>query len=514
MKRYSKILSLLLTTVMAMGLMAGCGNETSDGSGAAAESAASAETAVETSADAGGSGDYDFYIFNTKGENADALQAAVDTYSVQTGQTVKVFSLGSGTDSSELLRSELASSKMPTIFCCMNQVGLVEFTEGGYAMDLSEAANADFKSLVADIPENLLLRDDNGSYGIPFNIEGYGYIVDTKMLAALFGEDKVDTFLGAYKTATYDEFEAMVLAATDYIKNDALGTVTLSGQNFTFLEKNGISEKLQGVFSMAGSQTWTYGDHLINVAVDGAFEDAGAAKDATAEQVDAAKAMFEAYAQVLDLKSSNATIERGPELINTTTSGYDASVQNFADGKALFLKQGNWAYTNIIGFNAEIGESLTFLPIKLPVTDDMIQADGLTADYMNQSIPVFVPNYYLINKKATDAEREAAEQFLVWLNTTEQGQKFVLEDMAFIPYNADPAVTSAGYSLGDSILEYVAAGKTLTNAYAGCPDSWTGDTVGNYVMENYLNQAEWPENAYEDIADYAISTWKEMAGLN
>jgi hypothetical protein len=32
-------------------------------------------------------------------------------------------------------------------------------------------------------------------------------------------------------------------------------------------------------------------------------------------------------------------------------------------------------------------------------------------------------------------------------------------------------------------------------------------------MENYLNKAEWPENAYEDIADYAISTWKEMGSL-
>ena len=85
--------------------------------------------------------------------------------------------------------------------------------------------------------------------------------------------------------------------------------------------------------------------------------------------------------------------------------------------------------------------------------------------------------------------------------------------MSFIPYNADPATTSAGYSLGDSIISYMAADKTLTNAYAGAPKGWATDNFGLQMMENYVNTAEWPETAYSDIADYAISSWAEMAGL-
>ena len=46
--------------------------------------------------------DYDFYFFNIKGEDADAMQAAVDAYKEETGVTIKLFTLGSGTDSSEL----------------------------------------------------------------------------------------------------------------------------------------------------------------------------------------------------------------------------------------------------------------------------------------------------------------------------------------------------------------------------------------------------------------------------
>jgi len=150
----------------------------------------------------------------------------------------------------------------------------------------------------------------------------------------------------------------------------------------------------------------------------------------------------------------------------------------------------------------------------MPITDDMVQVSGLTAEHLNGSIPVFVPNYYVINKKTTDTQKEAAEKFLVWLNTSEEGQQFVVENMAFIPFNADPSVTSAGYSLGDSILQYVKEGNTLTNAYVGCPNSWAGDTVGAYIMENYMNTEQWPADAYDKISDYAISSWKEMAGLN
>lgn len=85
--------------------------------------------------------------------------------------------------------------------------------------------------------------------------------------------------------------------------------------------------------------------------------------------------------------------------------------------------------------------------------------------------------------------------------------------MAFIPYNADPSKTSAGYSLGDSIISYMSEDKTLTNAYAGAPVGWATENFGLHMMENYLNTAKWSETAYGDIADYAISSWSEMAGL-
>ena len=492
MKKLIKVLSLLLIAVLLVPLASACGNNAS-------------------------SRGYDFYIFNTKGENADALQAAVDAYEKQTGLTIKVFSLGSGTDSSETLRADMNSKNKPAIFSVMNIEELAEWKEGGFVLDLNNATEASFKALHDAIPENLrLTTNGTDSYGVPYNVEGYGYIADKKVIGALFGESNVDSFIADFKTASYDEFEAMVFGLDTFIKDGTSTTVTLSGKSYALAsEKNDIAKKLNGVFAVAGSEKWTYGDHLINIAIDTVFANPAAAAAATDAQVDTLRNPLIAYAKVLDLKSSHAAgangpLERGAEYINSTTSNYDAEVQNFADGKAVFVKQGNWVYTNLQKANASVVEQLTFLPIKMPFADSDIKAEGLTADKINSSIPVFVPNYYAINAKVTDEEKKMAQDFLVWLNTSEAGKKFIIEDMAFIPYNADPATTTLPNTLGQSILEYIKSGNTITNAYAGAPRSWSGDTVGLKIMEDYLTKKDWTQKDYEDIADYAIAKWKEM----
>ena len=73
-------------------------------------------------------------------------------------------------------------------------------------MDLTTAdLLPEFKALADDLDPGLrLTMDGQDSYGIPYNVEGYGYIVDKEMIAALVGEDNVDSFIEKYKTATYD----------------------------------------------------------------------------------------------------------------------------------------------------------------------------------------------------------------------------------------------------------------------------------------------------------------------
>ena len=143
-----KWLSLALAGMLAVSALAGCGSSSSSTGSTDSADAASTST---------GSGDYDLYIFNTKGENADAMAAAAEAFGEEKGVTVKVFSLGSGVNSDDTLRTEMNSKNKPAIFSCMNAETLVEWTEGGFAMDLSKATNEEFKQLVADIPESFNL---------------------------------------------------------------------------------------------------------------------------------------------------------------------------------------------------------------------------------------------------------------------------------------------------------------------------------------------------------------------
>lgn len=463
-----------------------------------------------------GSG-YDLYIFNGKGESAAALDKAAKKFTEETGKKVKTFSLGSGTSSIDTLRAEMNSKNQPTIFSIVNLQELKEWEEGGYVLDFSTLPDSEFKTLTDKIPYNMRLTSDGvTNYGIPYNVEGYGYIADSKMVEALFGDGTAEKFKDDAKDATYEEFENMVKAVDAYIKTDATSSFTLNGKTYTLRSgKTDLSKKLTGVFAVAGADKWTYGDHMVNVALNAVFESPADAANATDADINRLKGPLTAYAKALDFKTAYAAgrggaLLRGSEFINTTTANYDSAVQLFAEGKALFLKQGNWVYTNLEKANTEIVKTIFFIPVKLPLKDSDVTIPGKSADYINSSISVYVPNYYAINAKATDEQKQTAMDFLLWLNTSESGQKFVTEDMAFIPYNAENLTTDN--ALSNSIIEYMAEGDVLSNPYGGAPVNWSTDIVGGEVMEKYLTKKDWTEADYTAIADFAVSKWKEMKG--
>lgn len=459
----------------------------------------------------------DLYIFNGKGESADALEAAAKKFGEETGKKIKTFSLGSGTNSQDTLRAEMNSKNMPAIFSIVNIQELKEWEEGGFVLDFNTVTDEKFKAMADAIPKDMRLTSDgNNSYGVPYNVEGYGYIVDTRMIEALFGAGTAESFLDDAKNASYEEFQNLVIAVDGYIKNNTPASVTLSGKPYTLQEKKtDLSSKLTGVFAIAGSEKWTYGDHMVNVALNAVFDNSADAANATEAEIASLKGPLTAYAKALDFKTSYAAgmsgaVKRGPEFINTTSANYDAAVQIFAESKALFLKQGNWVYTNIKKANSDIVKTLDFIPVKLPLTDRDVTSSVGSAKKLNSSISVYVPNYYAINAKATDEEKKLAMDFLVWLNTSESGQKFVVEDMAFVPYNADHQNISTDNSLSNSIIRYMKSGDIISNPYGGAPVGWSGDVLGLEIMEKYLTKESWTDADHSAIADYGISKWKEM----
>ena len=211
--------------------------------------------------------DYDVYFFNQKSEIAESLEELTDKYEEETGKKVKVFTVGT-TEGSETMRSELKSKEYPTLFSS-NAIAFEEWKSAGYATPVEDIQNEELKSLYESVPEALRLQfEGEGNYGIPYNMEGYGLIVDEQMLKEVMGAEDLEAFTEDYKAANYEEFQNMVIALDAFIKDGTAQTFTLNGTEYTTADKKTeLTEKLNGVFAVAGAEKWTYGNHFGNYPI-------------------------------------------------------------------------------------------------------------------------------------------------------------------------------------------------------------------------------------------------------
>lgn len=455
------------------------------------------------------------YLFNSKGENAEQFKKMCEDFTAETGIPTSPFSVGSGQDANEPLRTQMNSKNPPAIFSMQGLKELPEWKESGRALDLTTVEDEEFRKIVDSIPDSMKLSSDGkASYGIPFNVEGYGYMVDTQMLSDLFETDNAESLQNDLKACSYEEFVSFCNAVNSYIASPSADKISINGNSYSFrAEKTGRASKLNGIFAFAGSEKWTYGDHLINIAMNAVFPDARSAEHATEEELNQLQAPFVAYAKALDFISEHVGglkghASRGADLINSANFGYDQSIQMYADGTALFLQQGNWAAANIEKANAEVAARTVFLPIKLPLSDSMLK-NGKSVEKMNSSIPVYVPNYYAINAKASETAQKEAIEFLKWLQKPENVQKYIIDSFRAVPFHTNEEM-KIDHSMSLSIMKYMEEGNTLSAPYHGAPNTWSSEVVGKELMERYLTKQEWTEEDYQSIADFAIEKWKQM----
>lgn len=499
----------IIIIIMSASLFTACGsnngnNPSGENKNGAEESSDNASGNVET-----------LYLFNAKGENAAGFEAMCNAFTKETGIPTKAFSVGSGEDSDEPLRAQMNSSNPPAIYTLQALRALPEWLESGRVLDLSTVDDEEFKSIVNGIPNNMRLSDDGvASYGIPYGVEGIGYIVDSQMLADLFGSEAGESVLQELQTCSYDDFKALCEAVDEYIAAPSALQVTLNGNVYTLqAEKNGLAKNLTGVFAFPGSEKWVYADHLLNMPMSTIAKMPADAKNATNDSINAAKSAFKAYAEALDFITSHAAglkghATRGQELINSANFGYDQTIQMYADGNALFIQQGNWAASNIAKISQEVENRSSFIPLKMPFTDDMIQ-DGRTAKEINSSIIVTTGNYYAINAKTSKTVQKEAVQFLTWMMKPENVQHYIVDSFNFIPYNAGKE-TKLKDALATSIQNYLASGKTINDTVVGTPKTWSGENVGTALLEKYLITPDWTEETYDDIASLCVEKWIEL----
>ena len=373
------------------------------------------------------------YYLNFKPESNDEWQKLAKDYTKETGVEVKVQTAASGTYE-QTLKSEIAKSEAPTLFQVNGPVGYQNWKS--YTDDMTDTEP--YKQL---INKDVALKDGSKVVGVPYAMETYGLIYNKDLLAKYIATDGAKI----KDVKDIDNFDTLKAVADDIqAKKDQLG--------------------VKGAFTSAGfdsSSDWRFKTHLANLPLYYEFKD-----DNITKQPATVKGTYlPEYKNIFDLYLKDSTTE--PTQLSSKTG--DDATSEFSLGEAVFYQNGTWAWTDLQK-NGMKAESIGMLPIYTGVKGEE-----------NQGLATGSENYWCINSKASDADKQATKDFLKWVVTSKTGIESLSSAMGFTtPFKSFSDVKSDN-PLGQAAVEDQNSDKTAV--------SWNFTMMPSEEWKNKLGSA-------------------------
>ncbi|NMO97235.1 ABC transporter substrate-binding protein [Paenibacillus lemnae] len=425
MKNFRLTLALLLVCSM---FLSACGS--SGGSEGENGNAASGEKKKVT-------------VFQFKTEIVDGLnELKVEFEKEYPDIQLDIQTVGGGADYGAALKTKFASNDAPDIFSNGGDAEMEMWLD--HLEDLSDQPWVDDLLELTKEP----MTKDGKVYGMPMNLEGWGYIYNKD----LFEQAGITEL-----PKTYSELEAAAKK----------------------LQEAGIT-----AFANAYQEWWLLGTQGVNPAfaqqpdpnafIQGLNE--GTEKITGNEK-------FEEWARLLQL-----TLDYGNK--NPLTTDYNTAISLLATEKAAMMQNGNWAQTEIDAINPDL--NLGYLPMAM----------GDNAEE-NDKLNVGVPANLVINKNSD--VKEEAKTFLNWLVTSDMGKEYIVQKFKFIPAvtTIDAKPEDMG-DLGAAVWEYVQAEKVLGRQSAKFPDGAGQEFAG--AIQAYLAGKSDTNKMLEDMQ----ATWDNL----
>lgn len=347
---------------------------------------------------------------------------------------IEITSIGGGTQYNPVLKTRISSGNAPTIFSLDGPASVKQFKS--YTADLS-----DTKAAKAALPGTLAAVKSQGkTYGLPFNVEGYGFVYNK----AVFAKAGIDPTT----LTTYDKLDAAV--QTLNAKKDELG--------------------IKGVFALPGKESWILSDHLLNVYLSKEY-------DGNAQKLYTSKSMkFENNAEMKQMIDLQKTYSVQPVM----QMDYAGQVnQNFAQGKAAMIQQGDWIYATVDQIDSKLAkDGIGMIPI--PVKEQ----EG--------KMPVGTSIYWGVNKRKSTTEQKAAKDFLDWLYTSKAGKKDVVNKLHFVPAYKGYGDVKMPDALTQAVYDYSQKGKTFGWVFPGYTGtSWDPDVAQTNLQKYLSGKQDW-----------------------
>lgn len=382
-----RMLSLLLAGILALSLLAGCGDKAPDNTQAPSTQAPSAQTPEDTKAPAAAPVELNVVTsYGGDDGNRKNYENAVASYEAATGNTILDASSSSNEEWKAKVLTDFETGTEPDVLFFFTNADAEPFIKAGKVVDIA-AIRAEYPDYAGNMKDSMLaVASDGKSYAVPSSGFWENMFVNTKVLAdcgvAVPGPDY-----------TWDQF----LTDCETIKAKGYAPIACS-----------LFEVPHYWFEFAVMNNGTLENQL----------------DVPAEATDA---VGQKWAAALgDIKD---LYERGYFPANTLTATDAETVQLFGDGDAAFLIDGSWKVNHFVD---NYGDALENFAISyVPAKGQRTAGQAIGGISMG----------YFITKKAWDApaKREAAVAFVEHMTSDDVMSTFVTTEVTALKNGAAPS---------------------------------------------------------------------------
>jgi len=415
----------LSTVLLAGGLLAGCSSNSS-----------------------GGNGDIVVDVFNIKVETKDQLEAMIEKYeSEHENVDIRLTTVGGGQDAASALQAKFSSNEDPAIFLLGGLSDVEKYQN--YLLDVSDMESA--KTAIEGTLQGSTV--DGTPYGIPLNIEGFGWMINKDIFESA-GVDPASI-------ASYDDFVKAVETIDSQKKE--LG--------------------LEAVFGYSGKEDWVtsqFSNHFTAPEFENDLQVAYEAGELTFKYGDRMKE----YTDLLNKYNVQPIL----------SLDYSTSVEElFTNNKVAIIHQGNWIVPSLDGIDPEFSkEKLGILP--------------LFVDSDNEGYISAGPSWFWgINKEQDEEVVEASKDFIDWMYTSDYGKQQIVEEFKYIPAHEGYEIDNITDPVSKEVYQMLLDGKSRVWAHNQYPNGFS-TTALFPEYQKYLNG----DISWEDLEKTASAKFTEM----
>ncbi|MDR6124037.1 raffinose/stachyose/melibiose transport system substrate-binding protein [Bacillus sp. SLBN-46] len=353
-----KVFSLCVSLMLLLAVLSACADKTepSSSNNASGGGGKSQEKKVIT-------------VLQLKREIVDQLKEMATEYQ-KTHPNIEFQFLGGQDDYNTALKSAFASGNAPDVFTNNGDADAVLWKDR--MVDLSNEPWVKDMVEIAKPP----ITVDGKIYGMPYNIEGFGYIYNKDLFEKAGIKETPKTLSELEEVAKKLKAAGITAFVNAWQENFTMGK---QGFNAVFARQE-------------DPRKWM--EDLNNGKVT--FKGNGQTED---------------YMKLLDLNKKYGNKD-------AMTTDYNTSMAKFVAGEGAIIQQGSWTQPVL----DQMGSKLNLGMFPIPINDDV---------KANEEMFAFAGNYWSINKDSKVIPE--VKEWLNWLVTDPAGQKYIVEKFKFIP---------------------------------------------------------------------------------